>query len=61
VKTTGYFERSVMGRPDRKGIRREWCEKVLKEPEDTEVEPNGRVRRWALIQAKLTSEADKRS
>lgn len=38
-----------MNRPDRRGIRRAWCENVLKHPESTEVEPNGRIRRWAYV------------
>jgi hypothetical protein len=49
VKTTGYFERSVMGRPDRKVIKREWCEMALREPEHTEVEPGGRIRHWLYV------------
>jgi hypothetical protein len=49
MKTTGYFERSVMRRPDRRDIKREWCETVLREPEHTEVEQNGRVRHWGYI------------
>jgi hypothetical protein len=54
VKTTGYFERCVMGGPDRRGIEREWCERTLRDPEQTEVESNGRIRHWAYI-----PEADK--
>ncbi len=49
VKTTGYFERSVMQRPDLKRIQREWCEKALREPERTEVESGGRIRHWLYI------------
>lgn len=45
----GYFERSVMTRPDRRNIRREWCERALKDPEYTEVEPGGRIRRWIYV------------
>lgn len=49
VKTTGYFERSVMRKPDRRSIKREWCEGVLHAPEQTEVEPNGRIRHWGYV------------
>lgn len=49
MKTTGYFERSVMRRPDRKDIKREWCERALRNPEHTEVEPGGRIRRWIYV------------
>ncbi len=38
-----------MRRPDRRGIRREWCQMALEEPERTEVEPNGRVRHWVYV------------
>ena len=49
MKTTWYFERSVMRRPDRRSIRREWCERALQEPEQTEVESNGRIRHWVYV------------
>ena len=31
-------------------IRREWCERALKEPVRTEVQPNGRIRHWVFIE-----------
>ena len=49
MKTTNYFERTVMGKPDRKDIKREWCENVLKKPEHTETQPDGRIRHWAYV------------
>lgn len=36
VKTTRYFEEDILG-SKRPGIKREWCERVLRNPEFTEV------------------------
>ncbi|MEW5720771.1 MAG: hypothetical protein AB1817_19255 [Chloroflexota bacterium] len=47
MKTTDYFTRSVMAR--RPYLKAEWIEQVLKNPMRTEVQPNGRIRRWAFI------------
>jgi len=47
MKTTRYFTASVMVR--RPYLRREWIEAVLANPVRTEVQSNGRIRRWALI------------
>jgi hypothetical protein len=47
MKTTHYFTNSVMIR--RPYLRMEWVEYVLTNPIRTEVQPNGRIRRWALI------------
>ncbi len=49
VKTTRYFEEDILGgkRPD---IKREWCERVLQNPEFTEVQENGRVRYWGFVE-----------
>ncbi len=47
MKTTAYFSTSVMAR--RPYLRREWIESVLTNPLRTEVQANGRIRRWALI------------
>ena len=30
-------------------IRREWCEKVLREPLRKEVQPDGRIRYWIFV------------
>ena len=44
MKTTHYFRNSVMvRRPD---LREEWIEAVLSHPVQTEVQANGRIRRW---------------
>ena len=47
MKTTPYFVTSVMVR--RSYLKKEWIEYVLKNPVRTEVQANGRIRRWALI------------
>ena len=47
MKATHYFETSVMVR--RPYLKVEWIEHVLSNPVRTQVQPNGRIRRWALI------------
>jgi hypothetical protein len=47
MKTTAYFITSVM--PRRPYLKVEWIEYVIKHPVRTEVQPNGRIRHWALI------------
>ncbi len=47
MKTTTYFDASVMKR--RPYLKAEWIEHVLKHPIRTEVQSNGRIRRWAYI------------
>lgn len=48
MKTTRYFEEDILGekRPD---LEREWCERVLRNPEHTEVQSDCRIRHWAFI------------
>jgi hypothetical protein len=48
LKTTGYFEH-VRKRPDRSIIRDEWITRVIQFPEKTEVQSDGRIRRWAWV------------
>jgi hypothetical protein len=48
VKTTEYFEH-MRKRPDRAIIRDEWITYVVKRPERTEIQPDGRIRLWAWI------------
>jgi hypothetical protein len=48
MKVTEYFE-SVMTRPDRAGIRREWIERILDFPEKEQVQTDGRIRRWGSV------------
>ena len=47
MKTTHYFRISVMAR--RPYLKVEWIEYVLNNPVHTEVQANGRIRRWAFI------------
>jgi hypothetical protein len=48
VKTTQYF-RHVRKRSDRATIRDEWISQVLEHAEKTEVQSDGRIRKWARI------------
>jgi hypothetical protein len=48
VKTTQYFEH-VRKRPDRATIRDEWINRVVDHAEKTEVQSDGRIRKWARI------------
>jgi hypothetical protein len=48
VKTTHYFD-YMRNRPDRAAIRIEWITHVIQFPEKTEVQSDGRIRKWAWI------------
>jgi hypothetical protein len=50
VKFTSYFL-ATRERPDRAMIQLEWIEHVIKHPEKEFVQQDGRIRRWAHIQA----------
>ena len=45
---TKYFQHTRQ-RPDRRGIRDEWIELVVAQPEHEEIQSDGRIRRWARI------------
>lgn len=47
MKTTHYYQTSVLSR--RPYLKEEWIVYVLQRPFRTEVQGNGRIRRWALI------------
>lgn len=47
MKTTHYFRTSVMAR--RPYLKPEWIQYVLTSPVRVEVQPNGRIRRWAFV------------
>jgi len=47
MKTTNYFRNSVMMR--RPYLQATWIERVLATPLRTEVQANGRIRRWGFI------------
>ena len=48
MKTTQYFE-YVRKRPDRAGIKEDWIRFVIENPERTEAQSDGRIRKWAKI------------
>lgn len=50
MKTTRYFQ-ATRSRPDRAIIRDEWIEQVVRFPEAEHVQADGRIRRWARIDA----------
>jgi len=50
MKTTRYFQ-YTRNRPDRAAIKEEWIRYTMEHPVKTEVQPDGRIRKWAKIQA----------
>lgn len=48
MKTTAYF-RYTRSRADRASIRDEWIEAALSTPVATEVQSDGRIRRWTWV------------
>ena len=48
MKTTKYFE-YTRKRPDRSQIKNEWIKFVINEPAKTEIQSDGRIRKWAKI------------
>ena len=48
MKTTQYFE-YVRKRPGRAGIKEDWIRFVIENPERTEAQSDGRIRKWAKI------------
>jgi hypothetical protein len=48
MKYTQYFL-DTRERPDRRQIRLEWIERVMKKPEAEFVQADGRIRRWGKI------------
>jgi len=47
MKTTRYFEQEILRK--RPYLKREWCEKALRQPERREEQPDGRIRFWVFI------------
>lgn len=47
MKTTRYFEEQVLRK--RPYIKRDWCEKALQDPIESEVQSDGRIRFWIFI------------
>ena len=48
MKTTFYFD-YTRKRPDRARIKDEWIEFVIQNPEKTEIQNDGRIRKWSKI------------
>jgi len=48
MKTTQYFD-YTRKRPDRAEIRENWIKFVIENPEKTEMQSDGRIRKWAKI------------
>jgi len=49
MKTTQYFE-YTRKRPDRAQLKESWIKFVIEHPERTEVQSDGRIRKWARIE-----------
>ena len=47
MKATAYFREQVLRK--RPYIRIEWCERIVKEPLEREVQPDGRIRHWGAV------------
>lgn len=50
MKLTQYFL-SLKQRPDRAEIKFEWIQQVIERPEQQVIQQDGRIRRWAKIEA----------
>jgi len=48
LKHTQYFAH-IRQRPDRRGIRDQWIERVVREPDAEAVQADGRVRLWGRV------------
>lgn len=48
MRFTAYFL-AMRERPDRRGIRMEWIERTLREPDYRAVQRDGRIRLWKAI------------
>ena len=51
MKCTRYFE-YTRSRPDRSAIRDEWIEQAIARPLHTEVQSDGRIRKWTKIEGR---------
>ncbi len=47
MKQTEYFKRRVLGQ--RAYLQLAWCEQTVRDPEATEIQPDGRIRHWRYI------------
>jgi hypothetical protein len=48
MKTIQYFD-YTRKRPDRSGIKENWINFVIDNPERTEIQSDGRIKKWAKI------------
>ena len=48
MKTTAYFK-YMRKRPDRAPIQKEWIARVIQSPRKTEIQSDGRIRKWGWI------------
>jgi hypothetical protein len=48
MKTTKYFD-YTRKRPDRAKIKNEWIKMVIEKPEKSEIQADGRIRKWICI------------
>lgn len=48
MKTTEYFKH-IRTRPDRATIRDEWVTRVIQLPEKTQIQSDGRIRKWGWV------------
>ena len=49
MKTTQYFQ-YIKTREDRSSIKEEWIRFVVENPQKTEIQSDGRIRKWAKIE-----------
>ena len=49
MKFTDYYK-SIRVRPDRRMIKDEWIQRVIKNPDREEIQSDGRIRIWATIE-----------
>jgi hypothetical protein len=49
MKTTQYFD-YTRKRPDRARIKEDWIKTVIEKPAKTEIQSDGRIRKWAGIE-----------
>jgi hypothetical protein len=49
MKTTQYFE-YTRKRPDRAQIKNSWIKQAIENSEKTEIQSDGRIRKWAKIE-----------
>lgn len=48
LKTTKYFD-AMRLRVDRAGIKDEWIQQVVENPDESEIQADGRIRKWGKI------------